>query len=136
MVRVEEVFSGAAGLAFIEPHAAASINDDNEYEDIDGIDDDATLLNSESFLDRIIALKGIVPYSFRRRATRIFASTRTFVAQSTAYLGNAAWIFTTSMILIGLPVLYAYDRERSMIEYEREQQKFDQQQQPQKQLQK
>lgn len=134
MVRVEEVFSGAAGLAFGEPHTATSINDDNEYEDIDGVDDDAELLKSESLLDRIIALKDVLPYSLRRRTARLFASTRTFLAQSAVYLGNAAWIFTTSMILIGLPVLYAYDRERSMIEYEREQQKFDQQ--PQKQSQK
>lgn len=134
MVRVEEVFSGAAGLAFGEPHAATSINDDNEYEDIDGVDDDAELLKSESLLDRIIALKDVFPYSFRRRTVRLFASTRALLAQSAVCLGNAAWIFTTSMILIGLPVLYAYDRERSMIEYEREQQKFDQQ--PQKQPQK
>jgi hypothetical protein len=27
--------------------------------------------------------------------------------------GNVAWIVTTSMILIGLPVLYAYDREKN-----------------------
>lgn len=27
--------------------------------------------------------------------------------------GNVAWIVTTSMILVGLPVLYAYDREKN-----------------------
>lgn len=27
--------------------------------------------------------------------------------------GNLAWIFTTSMLLVGLPVLYAYDREKN-----------------------
>lgn len=27
--------------------------------------------------------------------------------------GKIAWIFTTSMLLIGLPILYAYDREKN-----------------------
>lgn len=27
--------------------------------------------------------------------------------------GNVAWIVTTSLILVGLPVLYAYDREKN-----------------------
>ena len=39
-------------------------------------------------------------------------------------LGKAAWIVTTSALLIGLPLLYAYDREKSMVEYEKEQQRF------------
>lgn len=27
--------------------------------------------------------------------------------------GHLAWIFTTSMLLVGLPILYAYDREKN-----------------------
>jgi hypothetical protein len=30
--------------------------------------------------------------------------------------GNLAWIFTTTMLLVGLPVLFAYDREKSLQE--------------------
>lgn len=30
--------------------------------------------------------------------------------------GSIAWIFTTSMLLVGLPVLFAYDREKSLQE--------------------
>lgn len=30
--------------------------------------------------------------------------------------GNLAWIFTTSMLLVGLPVLFAYDREKALQE--------------------
>jgi hypothetical protein len=30
--------------------------------------------------------------------------------------GSLAWMFTTSMLLIGLPVLFAYDREKSLSE--------------------
>ena len=33
--------------------------------------------------------------------------------------GKTAWIVTTSVLLIGLPLLYAYDREKSLVEYER-----------------
>lgn len=39
-------------------------------------------------------------------------------------LGKAAWIVTTSALLVGLPLLYAYDREKSLVEYEKEQQRF------------
>lgn len=28
--------------------------------------------------------------------------------------GHLAWIFTTSMLLVGLPLLYAYDREKAL----------------------
>lgn len=38
--------------------------------------------------------------------------------------GKAAWILTTSVLLVGLPLLYAYDREKSLVEYEKEQQRF------------
>lgn len=31
-------------------------------------------------------------------------------------VGNIAWTFTTSMLLIGLPVLFAYDREKALQE--------------------
>ena len=40
------------------------------------------------------------------------------------WIGKSAWILTTSALLIGLPILYAYDREKSMLEYEKEQQRF------------
>lgn len=39
-------------------------------------------------------------------------------------LGNVAWMLTTSVILVGLPVLYAYDREKQYEAYEAEQQRF------------
>lgn len=39
-------------------------------------------------------------------------------------LGNVAWMLTTSVILVGLPVLYAYDREKNYEAYEAEQQRF------------
>jgi len=43
---------------------------------------------------------------------------------ATQWIGKSAWILTTTALLIGLPLLYAYDREKSMIEYEKEQQRF------------
>jgi hypothetical protein len=39
-------------------------------------------------------------------------------------IGNVAWMITTSVILVGLPVLYAYDREKNYEAYEAEQQRF------------
>ena len=115
MVKVEEIFSGAAGLGTLDN------DEDAEYEDVS----DAEEASSESIVDRIFALSDIIPYSWRLRARHLLRRT-SFVCQRWAkYLGHAAWIFTTSMILVGLPILFAYDREKSTIEFEKEKQKYD-----------
>lgn len=38
------------------------------------------------------------------------------ISEFTLVAGNLAWVFTTSMLLIGLPVLFAYDREKALQE--------------------
>ena len=113
MVKVEEIFSGAAGLG--------TLDDDAEYEDVSDVEEEA----SESILDRITALSDIIPFAWRLRARYLLRRTSLVCQRWTKYVGHAAWIFTTSMILVGLPILFAYDREKSTIEFEKEQQKYD-----------
>ena len=113
MVKVEEIFSGTAGLA--------TLDDDTEYEDVSDVGEAST----ESIIDRIAALSDIIPYAWRLRTRQLLRRTSFICRRWTKYFGHAAWIFTTSMILVGLPILFAYDREKSTIEFEKEQQKYD-----------
>jgi hypothetical protein len=61
-----------------------------------------------------------VPKRFQALGRRIWSASGILMQ----VLGKAAWIITTSALLIGLPLLYAYDREKSLVEYEKEQQRF------------
>lgn len=114
MVKVEEIFSGTAGLT--------ALDDDTEYEDVT---DAEGVASTESIIDRVAALSDIIPYAWRLRTRQLFRKTTFICRRWTKYIGHAAWIFTTSMILVGLPILFAYDREKSTIEFEKEQQKYD-----------
>ena len=69
-------------------------------------------------------LKSFIPAALRNRLSiwsrRALSASMTFAK----FTGKTAWILTTSLLLIGLPLLYAYDREKSLVEYEKEQQRF------------
>ena len=69
-------------------------------------------------------ITGLIPISFRSRIS-IWSRKALKLSLNFAKLtGHAAWILTTSLLLVGLPLLYAYDREKSLVEYEKEQQRF------------
>jgi import receptor subunit TOM22 len=65
-----------------------------------------------------------LPASLRFRLVAFGKSAWSAGSVVAAFLAKSAWIITTSALLVGLPILYAYDREKSMIEYEKEQQRF------------
>ena len=69
-------------------------------------------------------ITNLIPFKLRSRISNWSARA---LSASTAFAqmaGKAAWILTTSLLLVGLPLLYAYDREKSLVEYEKEQQRF------------
>lgn len=65
-----------------------------------------------------------LPLSVRRRLSALSLRAWSTTFSMAKWAGKAAWIITTSMVLIGLPLLFAYDREKSLVEYEKEQQRF------------
>lgn len=72
----------------------------------------------------IAFITNLIPFKLRSRISNWSARA---LSASTAFAqmaGKAAWILTTSLLLVGLPLLYAYDREKSLVEYEKEQQRF------------
>lgn len=104
-----------------------ALNDD-EYEDVDSIVDgrsNENYITPESFLDRVKALKEIIPYKLRYKIAKFITSGSEKIVDWMHVCGSIAWCITTSIVLIGLPILYAYDREKSMLEYEKEQKKLE-----------
>lgn len=94
-------------------------DDGEEYEEVD--EDEYENENKSRFVSYVT---GFIPFSIRSRIS-IWSSKALSASISLAKMtGKAAWIVTTSLLLVGLPLLYAYDREKSLVEYEKEQQRF------------
>lgn len=82
-------------------------NSDLEYEDYSEEDTPPTNNYTLNFKN-IFSIE-----SLRSRFSRFFS-----------VCGNLAWIITTSVILVGLPLLFAYDREKAVEAYAAEQERF------------
>lgn len=92
--------------------------DDEYYEEIEENGEDTKAPGPFGFISALI------PAPLRSRLS-IWSRRALSASISFAKLtGKAAWIITTSVLLIGLPLLYAYDREKSLVDYEKEQQRF------------
>lgn len=100
--------------------------EDDDYEDIDEErdeyeEDEEYSSGNGSWTNSI---RRLIPSSFRRVFGNASAAAHRLFLSSWCIVGSAAWIITTSLILIGLPVLYAYDREQNLVAMEKEQQRF------------
>ena len=82
--------------------------------DSDSIPDDETLL------DRITALKDIVPASTRRQVGSAVSTTTSWVTTGGVWVGKALWVVSTSALLLGVPWALAYTEEQQYAEMERE----------------
>lgn len=78
--------------------------DEDQYEDIDEEEDEEVIPTQEAkwYSKLAASMHSLLPSSFSAMALRTY----TFVA-------SAAWVVTTSLIMVGLPILYAYDREQN-----------------------
>ena len=100
---------------------------DSEYEDLlEEEDDDEEV----TFLDKLFALKYLIPFTFRHRSVVLFQTFRTRSTTMFTFLGNATWILTTSLFLVGFPMFYEFQKEQQLVMLENEQKLFPQSQQP------
>lgn len=117
MGKVQEVISTTVIDSSLHSPSTAINNQDDDYEDDElyttedeEIDDVSFALpsvrNSSSFLYRI-------PLWFSIKLKGLYLSIHKKGWNLVQLVGKIAWIFTTSMLLIGLPILYAYDREKN-----------------------
>jgi len=85
---------------------------DEEYED----DLDEYIPSSKKSFRQHIA-NVVAALAPRRIASTIKGSSNNLAIKGKALAnnaGNLAWILSTSLILVGVPVLFAYDREKNM----------------------
>ncbi|KAJ2719841.1 mitochondrial import receptor subunit Tom22 [Coemansia sp. Benny D115] len=93
----------------------------DEYDsDFDEEDDDDYL--DESLLERIAALKDIIPSEHRRSISNTIQSVGSWGAFGLSLVGKLGWVFTTSALLVVFPLAIESDREKMMQQWEAEQQ--------------
>jgi hypothetical protein len=116
MVIVEEEEQGTLQLRgnINEP----DYDEESEYEDVDDEQavDGGQVTGPSAFLASIYRTisQAFSASSLPRLASRLYT-----------FISSSAWVLTTTLIMVGLPILYAYDREQNLVATEREQQRFD-----------
>jgi len=99
--------------------------DDDDFTDTDSSLSEDEILEptdlSESFSERLAALRDMVPPAKRRRIVSGFESVTNFV-KGTAWFGaKGIWVLSTSVLLLGVPFALAVAEEGQIVAMEREQ---------------
>jgi import receptor subunit TOM22 len=123
MVQVEEV----AETQYRAQAAEEPISDaetESNASDISDISDDEDFFdpNSESYYDRVVALKDIVSPKTRSSLSQTVNSIQAWAAWGWFSAGSVAWVVSTSALLVGLPLALAIEDETRIVQQEREMQ--------------
>lgn len=101
------------GIAGVVSHWSmqnfVSSNHDSDYTDDDG---DSMYLSSGSGGGDYSKSNSFVPVWMRRRLNGVWSA----LGRLYDRLSSLSWIVTTSMLLLALPVLFVYDREKNSSE--------------------
>ncbi|CAO3607382.1 unnamed protein product [Mucor hiemalis] len=91
--------------------------EEDDYSDFsdDNFDDE-----DESILDRISALKDIVPLKHRTRISNSVSTLTSWGKTGATFVGKSAWVITTSMFLLVLPLALEIEKEQALVAYEKE----------------
>ncbi|KAK3648548.1 mitochondrial import receptor subunit Tom22 [Elasticomyces elasticus] len=90
-------------------------DDESEVSDVE--DDDP---EDETLLDRIVALKDIIPPTYRKSLSDATSTGYTWGARAASFSGSALWVISTSALLLGVPWALAFSEEQQVQEMERE----------------
>uniref|UniRef100_A0A060T407 ARAD1A13398p n=1 Tax=Blastobotrys adeninivorans TaxID=409370 RepID=A0A060T407_BLAAD len=119
MVKVEKVDD--------EHRFAPTVEDDADYTDVSDTEElaaeddyDDFDPESESLMDRVVALKDVVPPAYRSKLTSVFSTASKGITGTLFYGGKALWIATTSSLLLGVPLALSIVSEQQLIEMEKE----------------
>jgi hypothetical protein len=74
----------------------------------------------ETFADRLVALKDIVPPTYRKHLSNTLSTTSSWFQTTLNYGGKTLWVVSTSVLLLGVPWALAFAEEQQMAEMERE----------------
>ncbi|KAJ1980077.1 mitochondrial import receptor subunit Tom22 [Dimargaris verticillata] len=95
------------------------LSDADLYSDLDD-DEDDYYLEEESLLDRLTALKDIIPLSKRTAVSNAVSSVVGTGMMSARFLGKAAWVVSTSALVLFLPLALEIEKDQAMAQYEKE----------------
>ncbi|KAK4632006.1 Mitochondrial import receptor subunit tom22 [Fulvia fulva] len=109
----EELFAQQQGPQ--EDEDQWSTDDESEVSDVE--DDDAL---DESLLDRIYALKDIVPPTYRKHLSNAASTGYSWASTGLSLSGKTLWVVSTSALLLGVPWALAFSEEQQVQEMERE----------------
>ncbi|KAK4505651.1 hypothetical protein PRZ48_003616 [Zasmidium cellare] len=85
---------------------------------ISDVDDDSAL--DESLLDRVYALKDMVPPTYRKNLSSAASTGYSWVSRGLGFSGKTLWVVSTSALLLGVPWALAFSEEQQVQEMERE----------------
>ncbi|KAJ3042578.1 mitochondrial import receptor protein [Rhizophlyctis rosea] len=132
MVQLTEVTVEEKETVEILAGADITDEDDDQYEDIDALDDaalssdnddldadeDDDELADESLLDRIGALRDIIPPTARAKVYNGVYNTASWTWSAGRFIGSAAWVIATGALLVLLPVALELEKEAAMLQQE------------------
>jgi mitochondrial import receptor subunit TOM22 len=101
-----------------------AVDDEDEWSDEsdDGDDDDEKEIASETLLDRIAALKDIIPAHQRDAIVHTLSKAYSYGTVATFIGGKAAYILITSVLMLGIPYALTLEEDRMIAEQERQMQ--------------
>ncbi|KAJ9602817.1 mitochondrial import receptor subunit Tom22 [Cladophialophora chaetospira] len=99
-------------------------DDDEDYTDTDSSISDDDLETSthpdESLLDRLTALRDIIPPKTRARISSATSTVYSAANSTVTYGGKGLWVIATSILLLGIPYALALGEEQQYVEEERQ----------------
>ncbi|CAO3676695.1 unnamed protein product [Umbelopsis vinacea] len=71
-------------------------------------------------MNRIAALKDIIPQKQRDSLSYGFTKLSSWSKTGATFVGKSAWVITTSMLLLVLPLALEIEKEQALVAYEKE----------------
>lgn len=109
------------------------VNDNDDWSDSSSVASNASELedetekelalydpSQETIRERIAALKDIVPPSTRAAVSDAVATGFSWAKWTGGLAGSAAWIVTTSALVVGLPLMLSIEGEAAIVAQEKE----------------
>jgi import receptor subunit TOM22 len=100
------------------PYASSASSRTSSSVSLSSVDSDSPV--DESLLDRISALKDIVPPTTRHSIAAKVSKSASVFKRTTKIIGNVIWVVTTSALLIGLPLALILEDEAKVVAQENE----------------
>lgn len=85
-------------------------------------DQDDTNVQNETIIERIAALKDIIPAYQRDIVTRAVSKTYSYGYMATFIGGKALYVIITSILMVGVPFALSVEEDRMILEQERQMQ--------------